>query len=124
MGCPHSGLLAAVFKSPSTSSLWIERHDPDIECSAYDSLTTASKAWKSSKHQMDAFHTTPSEVKQYYVYSSMLIQGDVRSNTNVFLRPFKILNTVPASSFQSFLVVSTSASFRFPPGTGPGGNAY
>jgi len=35
-----------------------------------------------------------SDVKQYYVYSSMLIQGDVRSNTNVFLRPFKILNTV------------------------------
>jgi hypothetical protein len=34
-----------------------------------------------------------SEVKHYYVYSSMLIQGDVRSNSNVFLRPDKILNT-------------------------------
>jgi hypothetical protein len=35
-----------------------------------------------------------SQVKQYHVYSSMLLSKDKRSNTNVFLRPSKILNTV------------------------------
>jgi hypothetical protein len=35
-----------------------------------------------------------SAVKTYHVYSSMLLSKDKRSNTNVFLRPSKILNTV------------------------------
>jgi len=35
-----------------------------------------------------------SVVKQYHVYSSMLLGKDKRSNANVFLRPSKILNTV------------------------------
>jgi hypothetical protein len=35
-----------------------------------------------------------SEVKQYWVYSAMLLDNDNRSNLAVFLRPDKIMNTV------------------------------
>jgi hypothetical protein len=35
-----------------------------------------------------------SDVKQYWVYSSMLLDNDNRSNLAVFMRPDKIMNTV------------------------------
>jgi len=35
-----------------------------------------------------------SQVKQYWIYSAMLLQDDNRTNTAVFLRPTKIMNTV------------------------------
>eukprot|EP00427_Karlodinium_veneficum_P024959 CAMPEP_0169105456 /NCGR_PEP_ID=MMETSP1015-20121227/23806_1 /TAXON_ID=342587 /ORGANISM="Karlodinium micrum, Strain CCMP2283" /LENGTH=274 /DNA_ID=CAMNT_0009166817 /DNA_START=358 /DNA_END=1182 /DNA_ORIENTATION=+ len=35
-----------------------------------------------------------SDVKQYWVYSSMLLETDNRSNMAVFMRPSKIMNTV------------------------------
>lgn len=35
-----------------------------------------------------------SEVKQYWVYSSLLLDGDNRTNMAVFMRPDKIMNTV------------------------------
>eukprot|EP00933_Yihiella_yeosuensis_P057092 TRINITY_DN56655_c0_g1_i1.p1 TRINITY_DN56655_c0_g1~~TRINITY_DN56655_c0_g1_i1.p1 ORF type:complete len:342 (-),score=56.17 TRINITY_DN56655_c0_g1_i1:65-1090(-) len=37
-----------------------------------------------------------SEVKQYWIYSSMLLESDNRTNMAVFLRPDKIMNTVCA----------------------------
>lgn len=38
--------------------------------------------------------TGVSDTRQYWVYSSMLLEDDNRSNTAVFLRPDKIMNTV------------------------------
>lgn len=35
-----------------------------------------------------------SDVKQYWVYSAMLLDNDNRSNLAVFMRPYKIMNTV------------------------------
>jgi hypothetical protein len=40
------------------------------------------------------FPTGISDVKQYWVYSSMLLETDNRSNLAVFMRPSKIMNTV------------------------------